>query len=154
MSIVGSICIADDENLDDFIRKPDGNKKYGEKDLYLDSFFYDIHIVFTEYIKNLSSAEFIILGKNIISNMKDGEEVHYAYTKPKEVKIIDGCLQKVSKIDFEHALDSALRDQKSFLHHYNGNDVYREGVVEYFIQIKELYHIASRDDNSTIYVYG
>lgn len=156
MGVVGSVSAVKEIKLKEFISNPDGNRKYGDDELYMDRSFWDINYVLTEYFeedKKMQNQN-LIYGTQIIADMNKGDEVHYAYSNAGHTKQLSEIIKQYSKDDFEIYFDRALNDSKSILNSYQGDEMFRESIIMLFEKLKSLYEKASKNNLSMIYIYG
>jgi hypothetical protein len=155
MSIVGSIYIANSENLNKFISNPDGNTNYGE-DIYLDKSFCDLNYVLTEFFDQNENAnnENLIFGFERIQDIYKGDSSHYAYSTPEKTKELFKIIKYYSKERFTERLDKALSDKNSIINVYKGDEAFRKVTIMLFELLKRTYKNAAENELALIYIYG
>src|SRR5687767_1494162 len=120
MSVVGSIISVNETDLEGFKAFPSGNPKYGNIKLYLDSFFWDLNYVLTQFLDTVDAENTIIIyGAHVVSN----DETHFAYSTNIENIEILNRLNNISEEDFERGLNKAFEDKRSMIKHNRPEEV-------------------------------
>lgn len=78
----------------------------------------------------------------------------YAYSNYKDNVEIDHLLNRIETADFKRYLQEALFDKNSSLNSYKDDEIYKEGLISYFNQLKSFYAETVKEGQSTIYIHG
>ena len=151
MSVTGSIYKVSNKELETYQSKISWNPIVENKPVFLDSFFYDIYEVLTKY-SDFSEVEIspVIEGKNIIRK----DEATIGYSLQSEVKALNELLPTVTEERFVDYFKQAMSDRASYVYAYKDQEIYVEGVVNYFNQLKAYFSGAANDHKCLLHIIG
>jgi hypothetical protein len=140
MSVTGSIYRTSEVEIEDYKKSPNWNPKFKHESLFLDSFFYDLFEILTKY-SDLKKEDVVPIIEGSIIIRKD--ESHIGYSTAENVVKLDLTLSLIDNLKFKTYFDRALNDPQSYVYHFKGNQVYIEGIMNYFDRLKKYYKDAA-----------
>ncbi len=151
MSITGSIYKVTKSELEGFKSKLTWNPQVESKELFLDSFFYDIYEVLTKY-SDFTKEEMapIIEGMNIIRK----DEATIGYSEPQQVVKLNQVLENISTAQFDKFFAKAIEDKESYVYAFREQQIYVNGLKSYFEQLKQYFSETVAEGKSLLHIIG
>ena len=151
MSLTGSIYKASEKELENYKSNISWNPSMESRQLYLDSFFYDLYEILTKYT-GFAAEEMAPLIEGQLNIRKD--EVTIGYSLPDHVAELNARLDKISIDEFDLVFDNALKDEQSYVHFFKDQQVYIDGIRQYFQQLKEYFKEANEEKKCLLHIIG